>query len=188
MRDPEPGDEVHHPDWLSFPPGTQLTIVKLAPDGSETTRYEGHIVAESVPAPWLALGATWVRDPVHLDGLDFVPGDTLLEYFSPAHWFNVFAVYAPDGVHRGWYGNVTYPATLDPRTDPPTLTWHDLFIDIILLPTGELTVRDEDELETDASGVIRADPKLHGTILETRAELIRRAQARLFPFHEAREG
>lgn len=186
MPSPETPAESHPPDWLSFPPGTQLTVVKLAPDGSETTRYDGHVVAEHVPAPWLAVGATWISGSVHLNGLDFLPGDTLLEYFSPAHWFNAFAVYGPDGVHRGWYANVTYPATLDPRTDPPTLTWHDLFIDIVLLPTGEMTIRDEEELET--AGVVRSDPKLHATVLEAEAELIRRAQARLFPFHDARGG
>lgn len=184
MTEPYPGFADCPPNWTSFPPATEFEIVKLAPDGREAARYLGHVLAEPVAAPWLALGTTWVRDAVHLDGLDFLPGDTMLEYFSPADWFNAFAIYGPEGEHRGWYANVTYPATIDPATDPPTLTWHDLYLDVILLPDGTMTVRDEDELE--AAGLAQSEPKLYAAIREAAAELIRRAEARVFPFHDAR--
>lgn len=172
------------PNWTILPPGTEFAVVKLAPDGSEATRYIAHVLAEDVAPPWVALGATWIRDTVHLDGLDFQPGDTMLEYFSPAHWFNAFAVYGPDGEHRGWYANVTYPATIDPAQDPPVLTWHDLYLDLILLPDGSITIRDEDELEV--AGLAGTEPELYTAIQEAAAELRRRAEARVFPFHEGR--
>ena len=180
-----PGFDEHPPNWTSFPPATEFSVVKLAPDGTEAARYVAHMLAEPVSPPWLALGTTWIRDPVHLDGLNFLPGDTMLEYFSPAHWFNAFAVYGPDGEHRGWYANVTYPATIDPATNPPTLTWHDLYLDVVLLPDGELTTRDEEELE--AAGLETSEPTLYAAIRGAEAELIRRAHARVFPFHDARE-
>lgn len=184
MPNPYPGHEEHPPNWTSFPPATEFTVVKLAPDGSEAAHYVAHMLAEEVSPPWIALGTTWIRDAVHLDGLDFLPGDTMLEYFSPGHWFNAFAIYGPEGDHRGWYANVTYPATIDPATHPPTLTWHDLYLDLIMLPDGSRTVRDEDELA--AAGVERLEPELYTSIRAAADELIRRAGARLFPFHDAR--
>src|SRR5262245_23755898 len=104
--------------WAALRPGQALTVVKLDPDGAEVARYDGTVVAAGAP-PWVAVRAVWTRRLVELDGLRFVPGDTLIEYFSPVDLFNGFAVYAPDGGFRGWYANVTYPTRLGPATDPP---------------------------------------------------------------------
>jgi hypothetical protein len=177
------------PTWPRLAAGSPLTLVKLAPDGSETTRYPGTVIAAGAPPPWLAVRAHWIRRPVELDGLRFEPGDTLHEFFSPRHWFNVFSVFAPDGELRGWYANVTYPARLDPTTEPSTLSWHDLYLDVVGLPDGQLVVRDEDELA--AAGVAARDPALATAIAAARDELVGRLRRRAFPFHEqggARDG
>ncbi len=168
--------------WPDLPPGTALTVVKLAPDRSEVTRYPGSVVEAAAPPPWVAVRAIWVNRRVVLDGLAFETGDTLYEYFSPDHPFNAFAVIDPGGALRGWYANVTHPATLDPTTDPPTLTWHDLYLDLVALPDGTAVVRDEDELAEAA--VAQLDPELHETIVAARDELLRRFAARTFPFNE----
>jgi predicted RNA-binding protein associated with RNAse of E/G family len=84
---------------------------------------------------------------------------------------------------RGWYANVTYPALLDPTTDPPTLTWHDLYLDVVALPDGTTVVRDEDELAD--SGVATTAPDLHALILAARDELLARRHDHTFPFHES---
>ena len=157
-------------------------MVKLAPDGSEVTRYHGVVIDAAAPAPWVAVEARWVRRVVDLNGLLFVPGDTLHEFFSPVDPFNVFAVFAPDGILRGWYGNVTHPTTLDPATAPPTLIWHDLYLDVVALPNGSTFVRDEDELAEAA--LASRDPALHAAVLSARDELLRRFAARAFPFHQ----
>jgi predicted RNA-binding protein associated with RNAse of E/G family len=170
------------PPWPAIPLGTTLRIVKLAPDGEEVTNYPGVVVDAGDLPPWIALRATWVSREHNLDGLRFVPGDTLHEFFSPAHWFNLFSVFAPDGTLRGWYANVTYPSRLDTATDPFALFWHDLYVDIVALPDGTVVIRDEDEL--DEAGLLTTDPVLHAEILAARDELLRRAQARTFPFHE----
>lgn len=183
VRDPPlSADRTDHaPAWPTLQPGTALTVVKLAPDGSEVTRYPGRVIEIGAPPPWLAVEARWVNRQVDLDGLSFVPGDTLHEFFSPVDRFNVFAVFAPAGHLRGWYANITHPTTLDSTTDPLTLTWHDLFLDVVALPRGPVTIRDEDELaEADLAS---ADPELYAAILEARDDILRRVAAGHFPFH-----
>ncbi len=108
------------------------------------------------------------------------PETILLEWFSPRHPFNAFAVFSPEERFKGWYANVTHPARLDVAADPPVLIWHDLFLDLVGLPDGSFTLRDDDELL--ASGLANADPELHARILEAQSELIRRFEHRLPPF------
>ncbi len=117
-----------------------------------------------------------------MDGLRFVPGDELHEFFSLIESFNVFSVFAPDGTHRGWYANVTYPTSFSIDQDHLTITWHDLYLDLIALPGGATTVRDEDELA--ASGLATSDPELHASILTARDRLLALSAHRAFPFHE----
>lgn len=168
--------------WPDMPPGTELRIVKLAPDGSEVTSYPGWVIDAGAPEPWLAVRADWVRRVVELNGLRFIPGDRLHEFFSPAHHFNVFSVWSPEGSLRGWYANVTHPARLDTATSPPTLYWHDLYVDVIGIQGRPCVIRDEDELE--ASNLAASDPGLHTRILQARDELLLRFERRAFPFHE----
>ncbi|MGH2560794.1 MAG: DUF402 domain-containing protein, partial [Thermomicrobiales bacterium] len=128
--------DIEREPWPYLPIGTALTIVKRAPDGSEAARYAGFVIDAGAPAPWVAVESIWTHRAYDLDGLLFLRGDTLHEFFSPADWFNSFSVFAPDGTLRGWYANVTYPARLDQTTDPYTLTWHDLYLDVVALPEG----------------------------------------------------
>jgi hypothetical protein len=165
--------------WPSLPPGTELTIVKLAPDGIEAARYPGKVVG-FCPDSWVLVHATWTNRTVDVGELSFCPGDNLLEWFSPRHPFNAFAVFTPADQLKGWYANVTLPARLDVTQDPPVLIWHDLFLDLVGLPDGSFTLRDDDELL--ASGLANADPELHACIIGARSELIRRFECRLLPF------
>jgi hypothetical protein len=168
--------------WTTMPVGTVLRVVKVAPDGRAVTEYPATVVDAGAPRPWIAVEATWTHRAYDLDGLLFLAGDTLHEFFSPAHWFNVFSVFAPDGTLRGWYANVTYPATLDAATEPPTLTWHDLYLDVVALPDGAVVIRDEDELAE--SGLSVSESTLYERILVAQDEILRRCRARTFPFHE----
>ena len=177
-------EPIHHP-WPLLPLGTTLRIVKLSPEGEAVATYPGVVIEAGAPSPWVALRATWVSRQHNLDGLLFVPADTLHEFFSPAHRFNVFSVFAPDGTLRGWYANVTYPSRLDTTTDPLTLFWHDLYVDVVALPDGAVVVRDEDELEE--AGLLTSNPGLHAEILAARNELLRRFEGREFPFHETNQ-
>ena len=168
--------------WSSLLPGAELTIVKLAPDGGEAARYRGEVISHRQDS-WVLVQATWTNQTIELDGLSFRPGDALVEWFSPRHPFNAFAVFSPEARLKGWYANVTHPARLDVATDPPVLIWHDLFVDLVGLPDGWFTVRDDEELL--ASGLASTDPDLHALILEGRSELIRRFERKLPPFAES---
>lgn len=167
-------------DWAELTPGVELTIVKLAPEGHEATRYPGRVIEQAAPPGWLAVRATWTYSEMSLDGLRLVPGDTIDEYFSATEWFNAFQVIAPSGAPRGWYANVTYPATIEVGTIGPTLFWHDLYVDVIALPNGVVTVRDEDELAE--SGLAASDHEIYETILASRDLILRAIEERSFPF------
>ncbi len=116
--------------WSSLLPGAELTIVKLAPDGSEAARYRGEVVGHRQDS-WVLVQATWTNRTIELGGLSFCPGDNLLEWFSPRHPFNAFAVFSPQDRLKGWYANVTHPARLDATAGsagpvlarPLTSTW-----------------------------------------------------------------
>ncbi|MGH2534758.1 MAG: DUF402 domain-containing protein [Thermomicrobiales bacterium] len=168
--------------WPDLSVDTDLTLVKLAPDGRETARYVGTVIDAGVPRPWVAVIATWTHRAYDLDGLLLLPGDTMHEFFSPVDWFNAFSVFSPEGMLRGWYANVAYPARLDRTTEPFTLTWHDLYVDLVALPDGTVVVRDEDELAE--AGIAVSDPPLHERIKTTCNDLVRLATARACPFHE----
>jgi uncharacterized protein len=176
------GNQLPAATWASLLPGAELTIVKLAPDGSEAARYQGEVVGRCRDS-WLLVLATWVNRTIDIGGLSFCPGDNLLEWFSPRHSFNAFAVFSPSDRLKGWYANVTHPARLDATQDPPVLIWHDLFVDLVGLADGSFAVRDEDELL--ASGLSHAEPELYARILEAQSELIRRFEHRLPPFAQS---
>jgi protein associated with RNAse G/E len=164
-----------------------LSIVKRSPDGREAARYPGTVIRGFDQDFWLLVHATWTYRRIELDGLSFCPEDDILEWFSPAHWFNAFAVFSREGRFKGWYANVTYPAQIDMNADPPVLTWHDLYVDLVGLPDATFTIRDDDELL--ASGLDDTYPGLYQRILAARMELIRLFAQGQRPFtHESGVG
>ena len=186
---PEPGstwDRSWHPDpdsvsfLTSLTPGEVLTIAKQEPGGKEVTRYPATVVTTEAPSPWAELEARWTIPEVDVSGLIFSPGDTLREFFSPVHPYNAFAVYAPDGILRGWYGNVTYPAFVEWEDGEPVLVWRDLYLDAVVLPTGETILLDDDEL--DASGLPVTNTALAKAIAAARNDLL--AALATFPVRE----
>jgi hypothetical protein len=183
MARSDPAMKADAPSWGELATGCALTVVKLAPDGSEAARYPGRVIATVDEGRWIVVRATWTYHIVELDGLAFHPGDLLLEWFSPDHPFNAFAVFSATREFRGWYANVTKPAYLEPGTainDPPVLVWHDLYLDLVGLPGGAFIMRDEDELE--ASSLRDRDPGLHQKIVSASHELERRFVRSLLPF------
>ena len=166
---------------MGLRPGDQATVVKLEPGGREVTRYPAVVLAEACPAPWFAVEARWVMPRVEVNGLVFEPGDTLVEYFSPEHWFNAFRVIAPDGTVRGIYGNVTRPIDVSLDSGGVVVTWHDLYLDVLLLADGSIHLCDEDELED--SGIEETDANLYRLITDTAQAFIGLATERAFPFH-----
>lgn len=166
--------------WAALAVGDGLSVVKLAPDGSEVARYPGTVIRRYEPGSWVIVQAVWTFRELDVAGLTFAPGDVLAEWFSPRHDFNAFAVHTANGVFRGWYANVTHPARLDLGSLPPTLAWHDLYVDVIALPDGAPVICDEDELA--ASGVRHRDPRLYERIQRACADILDRLECQDAPF------
>src|SRR5215211_667002 len=130
-----------------MPAGDPVRIVKLRPDGSEATSYDGIELRGAFPEDWRVFRAEWTVGTINAGGLIFEIGDYLHEYFSPTAWFDVFALFASNGRLKGWYGNVTWPTMFEAGPEFETIVWHDLFIDLIGFPDGHFLILDEDELE-----------------------------------------
>lgn len=177
-----PGSAPRQPSvaWPDTAHPLPVNVIKLAPDGSFVTDYPGILDPAAAALPWVAIRAVWDNPVVVVDGLEFHPGDVLIEYFSPDEWFNVFAVHDGTGSLRGWYANVTYPARFDASTNPPSLTWHDLFVDVVARPGCAPTVRDEDELAD--SGLAVTNPPLARRIFAVRDHILDHLERRIFPF------
>lgn len=156
--------------------GRSWVVVKIRPDGTEATRYAASEVV--APPGWIAVEARWVHGYVDIGSFAFQQDDVLTEYFSLDHHFNAFATYRSSGEFVAWYCNVTYP-TVVTETE---IKWHDLYVDIVVLASGETLVLDEDELEQ--SGLRRRDPDLHARIVDTRDELLEMIRNREYPFSE----
>lgn len=153
-----------------LPAEASITVVKRAPDGSETTRYSALVVQTGAPSPWIEVEATWRHRAVNVAGLMFEPGDTLREFFSALHPFNAFALLSPSGSFKGWYGNVTFPAFLTGEVEAPTLVWHDLYLDVVVLSDGSTSLLDDDELAE--SPLPRSDPGFASAIEAARLDLL----------------
>jgi protein associated with RNAse G/E len=169
-------------NWAELSPGTELAIEKISPEDTLAASYPGTVVNAGAESPWIASRAIWPNKEIEQAGLRFVPDDLLNEFFSPTHNYNVFSIWTPEGALRGWYANVTHPATIDFSVQPPLLRWYDLYVDLIAFPDGRYVILDEDELEE--SGLAASNPSLHRMILEMRDELVRLFENRAFPFHE----
>lgn len=183
-----PGDSrsAHQPmsgwngSWTSHPgsvaliavlvPGQPMTVVKHRPDGMEAARYPATVMHSHVPPPWIEVEAVWSAPLVDVAGLVFEPGDLLREFFSPLHPFNAFAVSTSGRSRKGWYGNVTYPAFLLDDASHPTLVWHDLYLDLVVLADGTVHLLDDDEL--DAAPAPFSEPAMHRAIHAARQDLL----------------
>src|SRR5262245_12760506 len=123
-------------EWSTLVVGQEVEVVKLSPQGDVVARYPATVVATDVAEGWFGVVAVWTYKPVDVAMLSFHPGDHLLEWFSPDHGFNAFAVFSPAGQLHGWYANVTHPARLQWSDGLPTLNWHDLYLDLVADANG----------------------------------------------------
>ncbi|MGI8482679.1 MAG: DUF402 domain-containing protein [Thermomicrobiales bacterium] len=177
-------------NWEKLHTGGAVTIVKRDAYGNESARYPGTVASDPAIGPWRTLSATWTMPDVTQGELTIATGDILHERFSCEHPFNAFGVMSPAGEFKGWYANVTWPAFLEESPEGLVLTWQDLVLDIIALPSGYIVQLDDDEL---ADSPIPYDfPSLATAIITVRDHLVIAATAALFPFvipaHETESG
>ena len=103
-------------------------------------RYEGDVLDRTPDS--LTLEALFDRDDRPFMDTTLKRGDRFVETYYSARWYNIFAIYdRDDGALKGWYCNITQPATwTDGRVE-----YVDLFLDLWVSVNGEQTVLDEDE-------------------------------------------
>ena len=119
---------------------TTISVFKLDHHGREVWRYPGRVLARD--AHTIRLEGFYNRDNTTVGDAVFKRGDRLVETFYSDRWYNVFAVYdRDDGALKGWYCNVTRPATI---TDD-LVSSDDLALDVWVSPNGAVTVLDETE-------------------------------------------
>jgi hypothetical protein len=121
---------------------SMITIIKLDPAGAEKTRYQGSILERL--ADETVIEATWTLPNLDLGYTHFETGDRFVEHYYSNRWFNIFAIANKNGVHKGWYCNITEPA----RISTDTIVQVDLYLDVWINPTGETLLLDEDEFES----------------------------------------
>ncbi|HZX37743.1 MAG TPA: DUF402 domain-containing protein [Streptomyces sp.] len=126
--------------------------VILVKAGQTKIRYAAQLLADDgahlvVRAPWAGENA---RD---FGFVRFERGDVFTEHYWRDRWYAVKEVRTGDGALKGWYCDITRPAT----TDGDKLTVEDLDLDLWVSADSSSVLRlDEDEFE--ASGLAARDP------------------------------
>ena len=119
--------------------GQQLTVHKNDALGQPVMTWGGLVVAHDEDR--ITLEAEFNRSFYDLGLFVLEKGDLFRETYYFDRWWNVFEVRSPGGELRGWYCNITRPA----RLVGLDLYYNDLALDLLILPTGEVRLDDEDE-------------------------------------------
>jgi hypothetical protein len=130
-----------------------LLEVVLVKGGRTKIRYGAELLADD--GTRVAVRAPWAGDGVRDFGfVRFEPGDVFTEYYWRDRWYSVKEVRGAAGTLKGWYCDITRPAT---RTDTE-LVVEDLDLDLWRSADGA-DVRRLDEDEFAASGLAERDPE-----------------------------
>ncbi|MFE5892538.1 DUF402 domain-containing protein [Streptomyces sp. NPDC002285] len=132
--------------------GHSLDVV-LVKGGRTKIRYAAEPVADD--GTRIAVRAPWSGDGIRDFGfVRFEPGDVFTEYYWRDRWYAVKEVRDASGALKGWYCDVTRPATLSGTE----LVVEDLDLDLWRSADGT-DVRRLDEDEFAESGLAETDPE-----------------------------
>ena len=119
-----------------------ITVIKRDYLGQEKIRYEGEVLQQDATS--IIIKAIFQIPKADLGFVVFRQGDVFTEWFYTDRWYNIFRVESGDsGELKGWYCNITRPATITNTT----ISADDLALDVFVHPDGNLRVLDEDEFE-----------------------------------------
>lgn len=162
--------------WIAMHGGQIITIAKTHWGQSKPLLTYRGVVVPFDRGDWMAFEAQWTSADADVEGVRFIQGGRILEYFSGSQRYNIFQVFAPDGEFTGIYANITAPATFSlDIVGQPVLTWEDHWLDVVMLPDRTLKVMDEDEYA--ASGVEESHPELHAQIMQALEQLMAELRA-----------
>ncbi len=119
---------------------TTITIEKYDYSGQFVLSYTGEVLERG--ESWLCLRAVFEREDTNLGFVTFRKGDVFIEWFFSDRWYNIFEIHDLDsGRIKGWYCNVTRPATIEETR----IAADDLELDVFVMPNGTIILLDEQE-------------------------------------------
>ncbi|GAB7107359.1 DUF402 domain-containing protein [Streptomyces phaeofaciens JCM 4814] len=135
----------------SADPGNPVDVV-LVKGGRTKIRYAAELLSDD--GTRIAVRAPWAGDGVRDFGfVRFEPGDVFTEYYWRDRWYSVKEVRDGTGALKGWYCDITRPAT----RSGAELVVEDLDLDLWRSADGTQVLRlDEDEFAD--SGLAERDP------------------------------
>ena len=152
-----------------------ITVHLLKPGKGTTITYQGELLLQTPRE--IKILAIWDRPTLDLGYIQFETGDNFYEYYYTERWYNVFEIRSAAGRLKGWYCNVTRPATFDGST----ITSEDLELDLFVSPDRTSFERlDLDEFE--ARDFARSEPATNAAALAALDELEALARAGAPPF------
>ncbi|MBT2422164.1 DUF402 domain-containing protein [Streptomyces sp. ISL-22] len=139
--------------------------VVLVKAGRTKIRYAAELIADD--GTRIAVRAPWSGDGVRDFGfVRFEPGDVFTEYYWRDRWYAIKEVRDAKGTLKGWYCDITRPATLSGTE----LVVEDLDLDLWRSADGT-DVRRLDEDEFAESGLAERDPAAAGAAMTALDEL-----------------
>ncbi|MEV6546182.1 DUF402 domain-containing protein [Streptomyces sp. NPDC051665] len=151
-------------------PIRQLDVI-LVKAGRTKIRYAAELLFDD--GTRLAVRAPWAGDGVRDFGfVRFERGDVFTEYYWRDRWYAVKEVRDRAGELKGWYCDITRPATLSGAE----LVVEDLDLDLWISADGT-DVRRLDEDEFEESGLAGSDPAAAAAAVAALDELERLARA-----------
>lgn len=122
------------------PNNREVVVIKLDPQGQETWRYDGKVLAEDDTS--ILLEAYFNREDLLFHGIHLKENDRFVEKYYNDRWYNIFEIHdREDDLLKGWYCNITEPA----RFTPNRIEYKDLALDVLVYPNGEYLILDENE-------------------------------------------
>ncbi|MFE7762444.1 DUF402 domain-containing protein [Streptomyces sp. NPDC057438] len=136
----------------SAEPAAEVEVVLLKA-GRTKIRYPARLVSDN--GVRVVVRAAWASEGVRDFGfVRFEPGDVFTEHYWRDRWYAVKEVRDARGTLKGWYCDITRPATLSGGE----LVVEDLDLDLWRSADGTDVVRlDEDEFAE--SGLVESDPE-----------------------------
>jgi hypothetical protein len=154
----------------------RLVVAPRRYNGAPKFRYPVDAL-EIGPPRWALHGIFGSEIGPHSQRLGFYPGDHTIELYEAERWFNVYAVFSPDGELRGYYCNLATP----PAQERDELTYVDLDLDLLVRPDGRYELLDRDEYEEHAARLGYPDD-LRARVDQGLRELIGLIERRQPPF------
>ncbi len=155
-----------------MPERQPIAVHKLDTQGRFVFGYEG-VVAEWLPNG-VCVEAFWTRPAMELGYTTFETGDRFTEWYYTDRWYNILRIHAQDGALKGWYCNITMPATIADGV----IAYRDLLLDLWVAPDGQTQTLDEDEFNADTT----LDANIRATARAALAELQALVGRRATPF------